>query len=162
MLVTFAVPLKHRLRFEPFTHYEDMRTGTRHLPILAQEAESRYLKGPSTWKLIGLVLKLPMVESNPRKLIKNPTKPLGNVPLEILSFCSAYIKTIIDNGTLKATAYHAQAMIEDYIHREENMPLYPLNNQGFHSLKTKSPQEIREMIKARVELPFGGSRQQLK
>lgn len=110
MLAAFAVALKHRLRFEPFTHYEDLEPRLRHLPILAKSAVRRDWTDPSPWKLAGLVLGLPMAESNPRKLVKNPRKPLGNVPLEILASCSAYIKTIIDNGTFKAPSYQTQSM----------------------------------------------------
>lgn len=113
LLSSFAVALKHRLRFEPFAHYEDLEPRLSHLPILARGAVRRDWTEPSFWKKTGLVLGLPMAESNPRKLVKNPKKPLGNVPLEILTSCSAFIKSIIDNGTFKAPAYqtHSLALI---------------------------------------------------
>lgn len=110
MLVTFSIALKHRLRFEPFTHYADLEPRLRHVSVIAHDAERRDWKDPSVWKLIGLLLGLPMAESNPRKLIKNPNKPLGNIPLEILTYSSTYIKSIIDNGTFKAPAYQTQSM----------------------------------------------------
>lgn len=111
MLVTFSVALKHRLRFEPFTHYADLEPRLRHVEIIAHAAERREWKEPSFWKRTGLVLGLPMAESNPRKLIKNPKKPLGNIPLETLTYMSAYVKSVIDNATLKAPAYQTQAMV---------------------------------------------------
>lgn len=110
MLVTFSVALKHRLRFEPFTHYQDLEPRLRHIPVLAKGAVRRDWKDPSAMKVMGLVLGLPMAESNPRKLLKNPKKPLGNIPLEIMSACSAYIKSIIDNGTFKAPGYQTQSL----------------------------------------------------
>lgn len=110
LLASFAVALKHRLRFEPFTHYGDLEPRLRHLPILARGAVRRDWTEPSFWKKAGLVLGLPMAESNPRKLVKNPKKPLGNVPLEILASASAYLKTIIDNGTFKTPAYQTNGL----------------------------------------------------
>lgn len=110
MLVTFSYALKHRLRFEPFTHYGDLEPRLRHVDMIAKTAERRDWTEPSVWKRLGLVLGLPMAESNPRKLMKNPKKPLGNIPLETLSYASRYVKSVIDNGTLKAPAYQTQAM----------------------------------------------------
>jgi hypothetical protein len=40
-------------------------------------------------------------ESNPRKLIKRSNKPLGNLPLEILTYLAAYIDETIEDGKLK-------------------------------------------------------------
>jgi hypothetical protein len=51
-----------------------------------------------------------MAESNPRKLIKRSRVPLGNLPLEILSHLSSYMKSIFDNGTFKVTIYQTQSM----------------------------------------------------
>ncbi|OAA41761.1 UPF0187 domain membrane protein [Metarhizium rileyi] len=110
MLVSLSFALKHRLRHEPFTHYEDLQSRIRHMPIVAHEAEKKDRDRPSRWETIGLFLGFPMAEQNPRRLMKNSSKPLGNVPLEIHSSCSAFIKTIIDNGTFKTPGYHTQAM----------------------------------------------------
>lgn len=46
-----------------------------------------------------------MAESNPRKFVKNPTKPLGNLPLEILMHLSTCLKTPYDNGTFEWGIY---------------------------------------------------------
>lgn len=51
-----------------------------------------------------------MAQSNPRKDIKRAQKPLGNLPLEILSHLSAYMKTIYDNGTFKVSIYQTQSL----------------------------------------------------
>jgi predicted membrane chloride channel (bestrophin family) len=51
-----------------------------------------------------------MAESNPRKFIKRSNKPLGNLPLEILTHLSAYMKTIYDNGTFKVSIYQTQSL----------------------------------------------------
>ncbi|KAJ6788654.1 hypothetical protein PWT90_11192 [Aphanocladium album] len=110
LLVTFCIALKHRLRFEPYTHYDDLQFRLKHLYTLAHSAKPRDWDEPSNWKLIGLLLGLPMAEDNPRKLMKGSTKPLGNIPLELLSASSAYIKTIINNGTFKTPFYQAQSL----------------------------------------------------
>ena len=47
-------------------------------------------------------------ESNPRKRIKRSKKPLGNLPLEILSHMSSYVEYINQNETLKNGLYHNQ------------------------------------------------------
>ncbi|KAF2175997.1 UPF0187-domain-containing protein [Zopfia rhizophila CBS 207.26] len=224
-------------------------------------AEKQDRKPPSRWKVVGMMLGLPMAESNPRKLVRNSKKPLGNLPLEILDHCSAFVKTIIDNGTFKAPIYQTQAMTlltqmndiltgtdrvlntplpiaysiaiaqitwvyilllpfqlfnslgwvtipasmfaayiilgialigreienpfgddvndlpldifceqirqdidviicrappttEDFVKRDENALLYPLSNQGYSSLQSKTVEEIRELLRAKPDLTF--------
>lgn len=51
-----------------------------------------------------------MAESNPRKLIKRSKKNLGNLPLEILTYLSAYMESIMDNGTLSNGAHQGMVM----------------------------------------------------
>jgi predicted membrane chloride channel (bestrophin family) len=51
-----------------------------------------------------------MAISNPRKELKRATDPLGNLPLEILTNLSAYIKELFNNGTFKVSIYQTQAM----------------------------------------------------
>jgi hypothetical protein len=82
-----------------------------HLDTYAKDADlpDNYKK-QSAIKTAGLFLGLPMAESNPRKEIKRATKPLGNLPLEILSHLSAYMKTIYDNGTFKVSIYQTQSL----------------------------------------------------
>ncbi|OCL11852.1 membrane protein [Glonium stellatum] len=113
LIVAFAVSLKHKLRFEPFVHYEDLHNLVAHLDTFAKEAEvpEHHLnQQKSIWKIVGEFLGLPMAESNPRKLVKNPTKPLGNLPLEILTYLSTYLKTLYKNGTFDASIYQTQSL----------------------------------------------------
>lgn len=51
-----------------------------------------------------------MAISNPRKTIKRATKPLGNFPLEILLYLSAYIEGVSANGSLKSPIILGQVM----------------------------------------------------
>ena len=76
---------------EPFVHYEDLHNLVAHLDTFAKEAEvpEKHLsQKKSVWKVAGEFLGLPMAELNPRKFVKNLTKPLGNLPLEILTHLS--------------------------------------------------------------------------
>lgn len=72
-------------------HYEDLHNLVAHLDTFAKEAEvpEKHLsQKKSVWKVAGEFLGLPMAELNPRKFVKNLTKPLGNLPLEILTHLS--------------------------------------------------------------------------
>ncbi|KAK7992986.1 UPF0187-domain-containing protein [Apiospora saccharicola] len=110
MLVAFAVALKHQLRFEPFTCYDDVDPLVRHLPLTAHEAPVREEPRPSAWKVSGWVLGLTMTEPNPRRFVKEAPRPLGNVPLELLAHCSAYVKRVVDNGTFARVPYQTSAL----------------------------------------------------
>ncbi|KAF2729934.1 hypothetical protein EJ04DRAFT_474768 [Polyplosphaeria fusca] len=111
LIVAFSVALKHKLRFEPFVHYDDLKHLVGHLDTFAKAADvpdERKKKSP--WKTAGQFLGLSFAESNPRKTLKRAKKPLGNLPLEILNHLSAYIKTIFENDTFKVSIYQTQAM----------------------------------------------------
>lgn len=114
LIVAFAVSLKHRLRFEPYTNYEDLEPLVSHLSTFAADAydpDSLLIKSrKSSWKVAGEFLGLTFAESNPRKLIKRSKKPLGNLPLEIFTYLSAYFQSIISNGTLPTGAHQSMAM----------------------------------------------------
>lgn len=102
LIVAFAVSLKHKLRFEPYAYYEDLEGLVQHLQTFAGEAydpEIRVPRSMSSWKVAGQYLGLTMAESNPRKEIKRSKKNLGNLPLEIQAYLSAYIHSIMKNGT---------------------------------------------------------------
>ncbi|KAF2089607.1 UPF0187-domain-containing protein [Saccharata proteae CBS 121410] len=104
LIVAFATALKHKLRFEPYAHYEDLQGLVQHLDTYAKEAEDPDLlieKRKSSWKRAGEYLGVPMAESNPRKQLKRSKKPLGNLPLEILSHLSAYVDSLVETGALK-------------------------------------------------------------
>lgn len=111
LIVAFSIALKHKLRFEPFTHYDDLKHLVGHLDTYAKSADLPDLnKRQSVFKTAGQFLGLPMAESNPRKDIKRARKPLGNLPLEILNHLSAYMKSIYDNGTFKVSIYQTQSL----------------------------------------------------
>jgi putative membrane protein len=57
---------------------------------------------------VGEYLGLPFARSNPRKTIKRAKKPLGNLPLEILQYLSAYADEMNDNGQLKSAIIYGQ------------------------------------------------------
>lgn len=114
LIVAFAVSLKHRLRFEPYANYEDLEPLVSHLSTFAADAydpDSLFTDSrKSSWKVAGEFLGLTFAESNPRKLIKRSKKPLGNLPLEIFTYLSAYFQSIISNGTLPISAHQSMAM----------------------------------------------------
>ncbi|OCK91486.1 UPF0187-domain-containing protein [Cenococcum geophilum 1.58] len=112
LIVAFANALKHKLRFEPGINYDDLRGYVEYLDTFAKAAE-KDLEKPgkkSPWKSAGEYLGVPFAESNPRKLIKRSKKPLGNLPVEILTHLSAYVDSLITNGTLSVPIYQTQAV----------------------------------------------------
>ncbi|KAJ4299823.1 hypothetical protein N0V90_005069 [Kalmusia sp. IMI 367209] len=110
MIVAFSMALKHKLRFEPYTHYDDLQHLVGHLDTYAKAADQPDAgKRKSIFKTAGQFLGIPMAESNPRKLLKKSKAPLGNLPLEILTNLSAYMKSIYDNETLKVSIYQTQS-----------------------------------------------------
>lgn len=112
LILAYAVALKHKLRFEPDVAYEDIAGLVGHLDTFAREAHDREVLNPrpkSLWKSAGEYLGVSFAESNPRKLIKRSKKPLGHLPLEILNHLSAYIDSIVANGTLTSGLHQSQA-----------------------------------------------------
>ena len=104
LIVAFAVSLKHKLRFEPYAYYEDLDGLVAHLQTFAGEAYDPEIRAPrsmSSWKVAGQYLGLTVAESNPRKEIKRSRKNLGNLPLEIQAYLSAYTHSIMKNGTFE-------------------------------------------------------------
>ncbi|OOQ89829.1 UPF0187 domain membrane protein [Penicillium brasilianum] len=113
LILAYAVALKHKLRFEPDVAYEDIAGLVGHLDTFAREAHDREVLNPrpkSLWKSAGEYLGVSFAESNPRKLIKRSKKPLGHLPLEILNHLSAYIDSIVANGTLTSGLHQSQAI----------------------------------------------------
>lgn len=114
LILAFAIALKHKLRFEPYQHYADITSLTSHLDTfakLASEApEAQVEKPKTTWKQAGEFLGMTLATSNPRKAIKRATKPLGNLPLEILIYLSAYIEGVSVNESLKSAIVFGQIM----------------------------------------------------
>lgn len=105
LITAFAVALKHKLRFEPYTNYEDITNLVGHLDTFALHAtndspEKAVPRRPSRIKATGEYLGLSFATSNPRKTIKKATRPLGNLPLEIQNYLASYVDEIVDNGQL--------------------------------------------------------------
>jgi len=104
LILAFAVSLKHKLRFEPYAHYPDIESLVGHLDTFAKAArkEDDIPKQKTIWKKTGEYLGIQMASSNPRKELKRADRPLGNLPLEILTYLSSYIEETSVNGTLKS------------------------------------------------------------
>ncbi|KAL8830596.1 MAG: hypothetical protein Q9170_005661 [Blastenia crenularia] len=98
LLLAFAVALKHRLRFEPYAQYDDLEHLVSHLSTFAGEAFDPDTSTPrpkTMWKRVGEYLGIPFAESNPRKVMKRSNKNLGNLPLEILTYLSSYMESVV-------------------------------------------------------------------
>ncbi|EXJ79111.1 hypothetical protein A1O3_08612 [Capronia epimyces CBS 606.96] len=108
----FAVALKHRLRFEPSTQYPDLQPLIGHLRTLAGEADQTQFepRKHTPWKAAGEYLGIPFAQSNPRKLVKRSRDNLGNLPLEILTYLSAYMDEVMGNGQLKTPVHQTHVM----------------------------------------------------
>ncbi|TLS25113.1 hypothetical protein PpBr36_07957 [Pyricularia pennisetigena] len=136
LLTAFAVALKHKLRFEPYTNYDDLSQMVGHLDTLAGEATKAdggapVPKNPNIFKRAGSMLGVSFAESNPRKQLKKATRPLGNLPLEILSYLAAYTDEIVANGQLsvpmqQTLAYNNMALLNDVMVGTERVLNTPL------------------------------------
>lgn len=108
----FAVALKHHLRFEPSVEYPDLQPLIGNIHTLASEADQSKLqpKKQTPWKSAGEYLGVSFAESNPRKLIKRSKDNLGNIPLEILNYLSAYMDEVMTNGQLALPVHQSNVM----------------------------------------------------
>lgn len=105
LLVAFAVSLKHTLRFEPYTDYDDLQHLIGHLDTFAKAATadvggSNRVKSKSMFKSVGEYLGVSFAASNPRKTLKRATRPLGNLPLEIISHLALAVDELVTNQQL--------------------------------------------------------------
>ncbi|KXJ88630.1 Bestrophin, RFP-TM, chloride channel-domain-containing protein [Microdochium bolleyi] len=135
LLVAFAVSLKHKLRFEPYMHYHDLKDLVEHLETFSEQATKEKLSSPArkpgVFKQVGESLGVTFATSNPRKEMKKATTPLGNLPLEILLYLSAYIDQLVADGQLpvpmqQTTAYNGLTALNDVLtgcERVLNTPL---------------------------------------
>jgi putative membrane protein len=114
LLNAFAVSLKHHLRFEPSVEYPDLQPYIAHLQTLAGNADQSALqkRKDSARKAVGEYQGVSFAESNPRKLIKRSKDNLGNLPLEVLTYLSAYFETCFANDTLKIGVHRVQVMAQ--------------------------------------------------
>ncbi|KAJ2903848.1 hypothetical protein MKZ38_009231 [Zalerion maritima] len=136
LLVAFSVALKHKLRWEPYTQYDDLAGLVGHLDVFAkaatEEDPSAALRHkPNFFKATGQYLGISFAASNPRKALKNATKPLGNLPLEILTFLAAYVDELAEDGLLpvgmtQTLLYNSIAMMNDILTGCDRVATTPL------------------------------------
>lgn len=115
--------MKHKLRFEPYTMYDDIAGLVDHLDTFAKEATEKDQPNPprvGRLKATGEYLGVSFAKSNPQKLLKKASAPVGNLPLEILSYLASYIDDMIENGQLKVPmqqtlAYNNMAAMNDVL-----------------------------------------------
>ncbi|KAK3686242.1 Bestrophin, RFP-TM, chloride channel-domain-containing protein [Podospora appendiculata] len=127
LIVAYAVALKHKLRYEPYTCYEDISSLVGHLDTFAQKATAeepdkalKALRRPGFFKSTGEYLGVSFAASNPRKAIKQAKRPLGNLPLEILSYLGSFTDELVQNGQLsipmqQTLAYNNIAALNDVL-----------------------------------------------
>lgn len=112
LLVAFSKSVMHRLRFEPYMDYDDMRGYVAYLSTYSREANvgvdtSGHKHGPI--KRLGEILGVSFCEENPRKMVKQAQKPTGNLPLEILGYIQAYFDSAFENKNLSVAVYQQQS-----------------------------------------------------
>lgn len=138
LVVAFSVALKHRLRFEPYTCYDDISSLVSHLSTFAQAATEddhdnaqRTFRRHGFFKSVGEYLGVSFAESNPRKAVKKAGRPLGNLPLEILSYLASYADELALAGRLpvtmhQTTVYNNIAILNDVLVGTERVLNTPL------------------------------------
>ncbi|KAI1333646.1 UPF0187-domain-containing protein [Xylariaceae sp. FL0016] len=134
LLIAYAISLKHKLRFEPFTYYDDLVELIDHIDTFAKSAteeDSLKPKRQGMFKAVGENLGLSFAQSNPRKLMKRAQSPLGNLPLEILCYLTAYTDELVGNGQLpvgmqQTAAYNGLAALNDCMINTERVLNTPL------------------------------------
>jgi putative membrane protein len=90
--------------------YEDLSGLVGHLDTFAKAAHDSdgvptIKKSP--WKAAGEYLGVSFAESNPRKVIKRAKKPLGNLPLEIITYLASYMDSLINNDMMPIPAHQS-------------------------------------------------------
>ncbi|SPN98710.1 related to UPF0187 domain membrane protein [Cephalotrichum gorgonifer] len=136
LIVAFAIALKHKLRFEPYTAYDDLSHLVAHLDTFAGAATavdpSAAVYPPKNWfKGVGERLGVSFAESNPRKALKKARKPLGNLPLEILNYLGRYLDLQCLNGNLpipmqQTLAYNNLGFLNDSLTHTDRVLNTPL------------------------------------
>ncbi|KAI0835005.1 UPF0187-domain-containing protein [Hypoxylon sp. FL0890] len=133
LVVAFAVSLKHKLRFEPYTYYDDLVELVDHIDTFAKSATQENALRPKAgmFKAVGENLGVSFAASNPRKLMKKAQSPLGNLPLEILCYLTAYVDELALNGQLpvgmqQTAAYNNLQALNDVLVNTERVLNTPL------------------------------------
>ena len=104
----------HKLRFEPYIDYDDLRGYVDYLDTYAREANLALLDRPKTGKMnkvkrLGQILGISFAIDNPRSQLKKANKPLGNLPLEILVYLQSYFDSVFENKTLGVAVFQQQS-----------------------------------------------------
>lgn len=91
MIIAFAVAFEHRLRFEPYIQYSDLYDLASHMGTLTKEADTPTMieKKDGRWRRI--LNALDIAPENPRAHMKQAGRPLGNLPLQILSYMYPFV-----------------------------------------------------------------------
>lgn len=115
LLVAYATALKHSLRFEPYTTYPDLQNLVGHLDTFAKAAtdadapDAAVSRKRGFFRGVGEYLGVSFAASNPRKTIKRASKPLGNLPLEILNHIALVTDHLIANEQLRVPIHQTMA-----------------------------------------------------
>ncbi|PVH98783.1 UPF0187-domain-containing protein, partial [Periconia macrospinosa] len=115
LIVAYARALKHRVRFEPYTHYHDLHGLVQHLDTFAKDATEREPNrdaphAKSNRKSWGEYLGVTFAMSNPRKIVKRAGYPLGNLPLEILNCLTVYLHDLFETEAFKGPVFTTSAL----------------------------------------------------
>jgi hypothetical protein len=111
MVNGFCRALMHKLRFEPYADYDDLSGYIAYLPSWAKDAGigvTTTRRRPNLIKRAGTHLGFPPLKENPRHLLKEAKKPVGNLPLEILLYLFSYIDNVIENKQVAVMGYVMQ------------------------------------------------------
>ena len=138
LIVAFAVALKHKLRWEPYTAHDDLSNLVGHLDTFAKDATRdepdnfhKMMKPHGFFRSTGEYLGLSFAAGNPRKFVKKAQRPLGNLPLEILSYLASYVDETIQNGQLpipmqQTLAYNNLSALNEVLTGTERVLTTPL------------------------------------
>ncbi|KYK56512.1 hypothetical protein DCS_03512 [Drechmeria coniospora] len=136
LVVAFALALKHSLRFEPYTAYPDLGHLIGHLDTFAKAATDGSPEAVASRKRhffrdVGEYLGISFAASNPRKTLKRASRPLGNLPLEILNHIAVTLDMLVRNEQLKVPmqqtlAYNNLTALNDALVGTERILCTPL------------------------------------
>ncbi|KAM0425716.1 hypothetical protein ACHAPT_008963 [Fusarium lateritium] len=124
LIVTFAIALKHSLRFEPCDTQPDIQPLIAPLDtFIVNNVDGDSSDGPtsrskSMYHSAGEYLGIPFAISNPRKAIKKAEQHQGNLPLEILSHLGVTLDAMVRNKQLpvlmqQTLAYNNLTLLND-------------------------------------------------
>jgi len=116
LILAFAVSLKHKLRHQPEYDYKDLQGLISHIRTFAkqvyEDGDLPPRKPLTSVQRISTYLGIPFFAQQPTrryKAYRKAGKHHGNLPLEVMTYLSAYTDIIIQNGTFPAPAYQSMA-----------------------------------------------------